>query len=78
MSSNGKLSLRVESSAQARHSSGTQTTLSRVIEPSQATITSQGYVGQYRKGPAKQQAPSKPVRKHRRKTHQDSGEARSG
>ena len=71
MSSNGKLSLRVESFKQSKNSSGTQTELSSVSRAS-------GYVGQYKKATTKQ-APSKPARnKNKRRSSQDqSGEARS-
>ena len=70
VSSNGKLSLRVESFKQSKNSSGTQTDLSSVSQAG-------GYVGQYKKAVTKQ-APSKPARKHKRRSSQDqSGEARS-
>jgi len=72
VSSNGKLSLRVESFKQSRNSSGTQTDISSVSKINK----NQGYIGQYKKAPNKQ-APSKPVRKHKRKSSQENGEARS-
>lgn len=70
VSSNGKLSLRVESFKQSKNSSGTQTELSSVSK------TGGGYIGQYKKA-ANKQAPSKPVRKHKRKTCHENGDARS-
>ena len=69
VSSNGKLSLRVESFKQNKNSSGTQTELSSVSKGGG------GYIGQYKKA-ANKQAPSKPVRKHKRKTY-EIGDARS-
>ena len=72
VSSNGKLSLRVESFKQNRNSSGTQTDISSVSKMNK----NQGYIGQYKKAPNKQ-APSKPVRKHKRKSSQENGDARS-
>lgn len=72
VSSNGKLSLRVESFKQNRNSSGTQTDISSVSKINK----NQGYIGQYKKAPNKQ-APSKPVRKHKRKSSQENGDARS-
>ena len=76
VSSNGKLSLRVESFKQSRQSSsGTQTDLSSVAKAVKAGPG--GYVGQYKKAQNKQ-APSKPVRKHKRKSsHDHNGDARS-
>ena len=72
VSSNGKLSLRVESFKQSKNSSGTQTDLSSVSRGGGG-----GYVGQYKKATTKQ-APSKPARKHKRRSSQDqTGEARS-
>ena len=73
VSSNGKLSLRVESFKQSKNSSGTQTELSSVSRPGGG-----GYVGQYKKATTKQ-APSKPARKHnkRRSSQDGTGEARS-
>ena len=71
VSSNGKLSLRVESFKQSKNSSGTQTELSSVSRGGGG-----GYVGQYKKATTKQ-APSKPARKHKRRSSQETGEARS-
>ena len=68
VSSNGKLSLRVESFKQNKNSSSTQTDLSEVRSKKAS------YIGQYKKANVKQ-APSKPVRKHKRKS--SNGEARS-
>ena len=78
MSSNGKLSLRVESFKQSKNSSGTQTELSSVSRVTSRTAApGGGYVGQYKKANNKL-APSKPARKHkRRSSHDQSGEARS-
>ena len=74
VSSNGKLSLRVESFKQSKNSSGTQTDLSSVAR---GNNKNSGYIGQYKKAPNKQ-APSKPVRKHKRKSsHDNNGDARS-
>ena len=74
VSSNGKLSLRVESFKQSKNSSGTQTELSSVSKGGKAHPG--GYIGQYKKASNKQ-APSKPVRKHKRKSSHDNGDARS-
>merc|ERR550532_3672081 len=86
VSANGKLSLRVESFKQARNSSGTQTESIGVAPIHQTAVNNNnkgkdnkdgigGYVGQYKKSPRKQQAPSKPVRKQKRR--QQDGDARS-
>ena len=74
VSSNGKLSLRVESFKQSKNSSGTQTDLSSVSKG--GGIQTGGYIGQYKKA-ANKQAPSKPARKHKRKTYHENGDARS-
>ena len=79
VSSNGKLSLRVESFKQSKNSSGTQTDLSSVSRAAGGGGGGGGggYVGQYKKATTKQ-APSKPARKHkRRSSHDQTGEARS-
>ena len=71
VSSNGKLSLRVESFKQNKNSSaGTQTDLSSVARKGGS------YVGQYKKAAVKQ-APNKPVRKHKSRKSQGDGDARS-
>ena len=74
VSSNGKLSLRVESFKQSKNSSGTQTDFSSVSKG--GMVQTGGYIGQYKKA-ANKQAPSKPVRKHKRKTVHGDGDARS-
>ena len=77
VSSNGKLSLRVESFKQSKNSSGTQTELSSVSRVSGRTQPGGGYVGQYKKATNKL-APSKPARKHKRRSSQDqTGDTRS-